>query len=296
MKQLAIYKYEDVQLKVDVERVEFLKHKQLTDLQSVSSGFCELYEDVYVQNDVDGFTMLKIRQSKRSEPKPDTVEREFLRKQQKMTKDGLEVDLDVLLEEVNTELLRVQDIKTKDILVVIDHEKELVYVDAPRTLAEDVLYLVHDVLVEDVAFEVVMPEQAVMQKLLTKYLKDSVSIPEPMILGYHVEMGYPTQVGKKAKSSNVIVKGEDIDTDEVEKHLTSGKVVNKLELDNDAVVYFKVDNTMFISGIKFEEALKYKEDDDITASLNHLSEWQLKLPEISKLVSILIEEQELVEL
>ena len=201
--------------------------------------------------------------------------------------------MDQLLQEVNEDLIRTADITKKTFMLVIDHNNKKVMIDAPRNVAEEALQLLHTVLVEDIQFEVLMPDQAVMQKMLTSYVNKPLLVPEPVILGYHVEMGSKTEVGVKAKSSNVIIKNEAVeDNDEVKKHLASGKVVNKIQLDHDGVICANMDNTFFINAIKFEEALKYKEDTDISASLNFLAEWQQKLPEVSKFVVILENELE----
>lgn len=295
IKNLAIYKFEK-EIKLNKELVEQNIHVELTDLQSENFGFCELYEGTYLEENVQGYSILKVRHSKRKDIKDSTVEREYTRRMEKLSKEGTPFDLDQLLEEVNTDLIRTSEITTKSFMLVVDHVNQCIMVDATRNVAEDSLHLLHKVLKEDVQLEALLPEQAFMQKLLTGYVSNVNSIPDPMVQGYHVEMGYKTEVGKKAKSSNVIIKNEDICGEEVNKHLDSGKVVNKLEIDHDGIIFFKIDNTFFINSIKFEEALKYEEDTDSSASLNFLSEWQLKLPELSKMVSILETELSKVEI
>lgn len=287
MKNLSLYKTEDT-LTFDFTKVEENLHAPLTSLQSEKIGFVELFEGTYYTTNVEGYTIFKVAITKRKEPKQETVENEFTYRLAQNEKKGITVDLDMLLEEVNIDLNRTAEQTHKEVLVVFDHINKRFMIDAPRPIAEDAMSLLH-VLYEGATFEVIKTDPLYMQQLMTKYVVDEDTIPEPFCLAEYTELAEKVKVGaEKAKPSTILVKKEYSSCDEVQKHIACGKLVNKLELDYSGVLYFKVDTTFFINSVSFDQELKYSENEELTKEDNLTAHWLVALPEVSKAVNILL--------
>ena len=74
MKQLSIYQTEKEQEVVfAVDDVFNLRHAPLTDLQEERIGFIELYEECYYNTNIEGYTVFKVRITKRKPVKADSI-------------------------------------------------------------------------------------------------------------------------------------------------------------------------------------------------------------------------------
>lgn len=292
MKQLAMYQTVDreQEVRLAVDDVYNLRHAPLTDLQSERVGFTEIYEGEYYNTTIKGYSVFKVRVTKRKPVKPDNVEREFNSRIKKLSRQEVSFDMDVVLSEVNDDLIRMSDQVEKDILVVFDHENNRFMIDSPRNQAEEVMCFMHKLMPYPIEFEVVMSEPQMMQNLLTQYVVKEDNMPEPFVLDEYTELALPVKMGDKAKPSTVIVKGEPSSCDEVKNHLNHGKRVNKLALDFDGVIFFKIDSTFFISSVAYEEALKYTTGKDTSEEEDLVAHWSVVLPELTRSVNILLED------
>ncbi len=257
-----------------------------------SVGFVDVYEGVPACTLMEGYSVFKVRETLRKEPKPASVERVFESRLDELKAQDQQVDMEQLLNDVYDDLVRVADITSKDYLVVFDHVGERFLVDGNRAKGEVCLEQMKTIIKEDADgntpnFEVHMPEPFIMEKLLTNYVLDADSVPEPMFVAERVKIGVKTLAGKKAKSPNITIVKEDVTAQEFSKHLTDKRTVHCLEVEYDGVVYANVDNTCMISGIKYDGELKYKTDESIDEQDNWLAEYQQILPELSKLVTLL---------
>lgn len=205
----------------------------------------------------------------------------------KLSRQETSFDMEVLLQEVNEDLTRMADQIHKEVTVVYDHTNFMFMIDAPRPVAEDCMSLLHN-LYENATFEVVMSDTHNMQKLMTSYVLRESVIPEPYCLGDHTELAPPCKIGDKPKPPTVIVKKEHSSCEEVKKHLLNNKRINKLEMDFDGQIFFKVDSTFFLSSLSFEESLKFKDNKDLSEEENNIAHWSVALPELSKAVTILL--------
>jgi hypothetical protein len=275
-----------------------LRYTPLTELQSETIGFTPLYEDVLFNTLIEGYTVFKVTQAVRKVVKEEALEREFGVRLLKLEDQSIPVDMEQLLSEVDADLRRMSEITLASYLVVFDHYNKRFLIDGQRAKAELALQLVKQIIREDSegdtpSFEVLMPEHFLMQKILTDYVLNPNSVPEPLVVDEMVKIGSKTIAGAKPKSANITVKAEDITSDEFTKHLTDRRAVHSLALDWDGCIYANVDHTLMISGIKFEGDLKYKEDLTLDAADDFTAEYTLILPEVSKFVNLL--ESELVK-
>ena len=131
---------------------------------------------------------------------------------------------------------------------------------------------------EDV--ELVKYEAPIIEKLLTNFLLDDVrNIPDPFMLGEKVEMGDKSEFEKSPKSSTIKISKEYPADKEVVTFITDrNKVAKLIELDYDGVVKFSFTNKFEVKGIKFQEDLDFKPDEDSTDSVNFMSQCLLQLP------------------
>lgn len=294
MKNYSIYTTEG-SLQFDYEKVFENLWAPLTDLQKEKVGFVEVYEGVHKVTTIKDYSVFKVRQSVRKEVKADALEREFNARIKKYENQAIQVEMDKLLEEVNQDLTRMSDITTKDYLVVYDHSNERFVIDGERGKAETCLRLVHSTFKENEegktpTFEVLKPEAFLVQPLLTKYLMDQETLPEPIILGDMVKIGKKALAGNNAPAPHIHVKNEDVASKETLSHLNEHKRVHTLQLDWDGIIYFNIDSTFMINSVSYEGSLDYKEDLDKEPEENWLAEYQQKLPEISKLITTMISE------
>lgn len=294
MKTLSVYTTEDVVV-FNYKEIEGNLYAPLTELQGEKIGFVELYEGALSTSEVDGYTLFKVRQTKRKVVKPESLEREFNCRLKKLSRQDISFDMDELLQTVSDDLLRMSEQTSKDYLVVYDHDNSRFLIDGDRGKSDEVLGLVKNIIKEDEdgeypSFEVLMPEAFTVQPLLTGYVFEPASIPEPIILGDMIKLGKKAIAGKAPSAPNITIKDEDISSKEVLNHLDNHKVVHSLELDFDGCVFFNIDHTFKISGIKFEGSLKYKEDLNLGEYENFLAEYTLILPELSKMLNILVAE------
>lgn len=290
MKQLSMYQTEQ-EINLDYTSTESLRHVPLTELQMSKIGFVELYEDCLYTTNVENYSIFKVRHTKRKPVKQETIEYEYNNRIKKLAKQELSFDMDVVLQEVEDDLIRMSEQSSKDILVVFDHVNKRFMIDAPRTAAEDVLHFMKKIIVnEEYQFELVTSDPAMMQKLMTGYVLKEDTMPEPFVLGEYTELGLPAVIGGKPKTSKVIIKDEHSSCDEVKKHLLNNKLINKLELDADGVVFFNIDSTFMITKLAFEESLAYDENPELSLEENLLAHWNVIFPELSKDVNILLRE------
>ena len=254
-----------------------------------------MHDHTYYTNQVDGYTMFKVMISKRKDINQETLEKEFNTRMKRAEQQSVPFDMEACLQEVTDDLTRMSDIKSKAYLAVYDHQGRRFLIDAPRNTAEDVLQLLHNIIdVDDECnqptFEVLMTDPFVVQPLLTDYCLKGDNIPEPLALEESVKLGLKCIAGKNATPANIVIKKEDVSSKEVLNHITNGKVVHSLGMDSDGIIFFTIDHTYFISGITYEADLKYKTDDTLSDEENLLGMYTPILPEISKLIDLLVSE------
>ena len=289
MKALSVYTTED-ELKFDFPKVTENTWAPLTDLQSERTGLVEVFDGVYYTTLIEGYTIFNVRQSKRAAVKAEALENEFNYRVKKLSAQDIQVDMDVLLEEVNVDLTRMSNITTKDYLTVYDHKGKRFIVDAPRGKAEDVIHLMHNLFDESCQFEVLMTNPFLTQPLLTSYVTNQDNIPDPLALEDSIKLGVKCIAGKAPTAANIVIKKEDISSKEVINHITKGKVAHMLGMDWDGIIFFNIDHTFMISGVVYEGDLKYKQDMGIDQQDNFIAEYQQILPEVSKMLDILVSE------
>jgi len=289
MKTLSIYTTED-ELKIDFTKVTENTWAPLTDLQSERTGLVEVFDGVMFTALIEGYTIFNIRQSKRAAVKAEALESEFNFRVKKLAAQDISLDMDLLLEEVNVDLTRMSNITTKDYLTVYDHVGKRFIIDGQRGKGEDVMHLMHNLFYESCLFEVLMTNPFLIQPLLTSYVTNQDNIPEPLALEDSIKLGVKCIAGKAPTAANIVIKKEDISSKEVINHITKGKVAHMLGMDWDGIIFFNIDHTFLISGVAYEGDLKYKEDMSLDMQDNFLAEYQQILPEVSKLVNVLVKE------
>lgn len=252
----------------------------------------EVFDGVMFTTLIEGYTIFNVRQSKRAAVKAEALESEFNFRVKKLAAQDIALDVDILLEEVNVDLTRMSNITTKDYLTVYDHVGKRFIIDAPRGKAEDVMCAMHNIFDESCQFEVLQTNPYLVQPLLTSYITNQDNVPEPLALEDSVKMGVRCLAGKAPVSANITIKNEDISSREVINHITKGKVVHTLGMDWDGIIFFNIDHTFMLSGVAYEGDLKYKEDMSLDIQDNFLAEYQQILPEVSKLINVLVAELE----
>lgn len=295
MKNITIYKLTEESNKeftFDKDLIERNQWSQLTDLQQEKVGFVPVYEDVLVVDNIDNYIIMKIKHSKRDNIKPETLEREFQTRMRKLSREEIAFDMDQLLSEVHDDLTRMSNIKDKEYLVVYDIVNEQFLFDSVRNTAEDGVKLIRGLLPDDISVELYQKEAFILQNLLTSWVMDNKLIPDSIVLGEKINLGKKTEAGKAASSANIKITKEHAEAKEVLNHIVNNKVVHLINLDWDGIIYFDIDHTFKITGVKYEEQLDYEESVELDEEGNFIAEWQLKLNELSKLLNVLYSEIE----
>jgi DNA recombination-dependent growth factor C len=292
IKQLSIYTTED-EVVFDLTLIKQHLHKELSDLQMQGIGFVTLFgeEELYHTNLVKDFEIFNVGITTRSAVNAGAVEREYTSRIEKLSKLDQAFDMTQVLNEVNDDLTRMSAQSYKEIIVLFDYVNKRFMIDASRKDAEDVMGIVHN-LYTDARFEVMMHDTALMQKLLTSYVLRADVMPDPFVLSEYTELGSIASYGDKPKKTTITIKEQHSGSKEIKAHLINNKRVNKLEIDHDGVVYFKLDSTCFISAITFEEDLKYKASKELTEEESKIAHLSVAIPELVRIIDTINSELE----
>jgi recombination associated protein RdgC len=153
-----------------------------------------------------------------------------------------------LKEQVTEDLLPRAFVRSQKIDLWWDTERQLIGVNASsRTRAEDVL----DLLRETLGSLSVTPlaSQTLPMRAMTTWLGDPASRPADLQLGDQVEL--------KAKGDDGVVRGRqvDLDSDEMQQLLESGRQASKLALNIEGQLSFILHDDLALKSIRFGDAL-----------------------------------------
>ncbi|MCL7938790.1 recombination-associated protein RdgC [Halomonas sp. ATCH28] len=167
----------------------------------------------------------------------ETSEGRKLRRQERLT----------LKEQVFEELLPRAFVSSQRIDLWWDASRKLIGVNcASRKRAEEVL----DLLRETLGSLKVTPlaSQTLPMRAMTQWLADTGARPADLIIGDQVEL--------KAKGDDGVVRGRqvDLDSDDMQQLLESGRQASKLALQIEGVMSFVLHDDLTIKGIRFSDA------------------------------------------
>jgi len=161
-----------------------------------------------------------------------------LRRQEKLT----------IKEQVYEELLPRAFVRSQKVDLWWDSRRQLIAINASsRTRAEELL----DLLRETLGSLKVTPlaSQTLPMRAMTTWLGDPVSRPADLVLGDQVEL--------KAKGDDGVLRARqvDLDSDEIQQLLESGRQASKLALSIEGRVSFVLHDDLAIKSLRFDDAL-----------------------------------------
>jgi DNA recombination-dependent growth factor C len=300
MKKLTIYKTKQ-EVELDLNLINNNTFTPLTSDQMDKVGFVPVFEGAMYTNMVDGYTLLKVKESVRKETKPATVEREMDKRVEASKDLTVPLDMEELLNTIISDLRSVADITNSEYLVAFDHKNKQVLVDAPEgkahTCLKQVKKLIEGASIREgedsaeVTFELYKPPFHVIQDILTEYVLDDSKLPNELVLEENIKIGTKTEVGATSGGEfQVHIKNQDVHSVDVTNHLDNTMRVHKLSMDWDGCIYFDLDHAFNITGIKYEAELKYKASEALDDQDNFVAEYALILPELSNLLNTLYSE------
>lgn len=170
-----------------------------------------------------------------------------------------------LKEQVTEELLPRAFVRRQQIDMWWDTERQLIGVNtSSRSRAEDVLDLLRETLGSLKATP--LTSQTLPIRAMTTWLGNAASRPTDLQLGDNVEL--------KAKGDDGVVRGRqvDLDSDEMQQLLESGRQASKLALSIESQLSFVLHDDLALKSIRFGDALIEEADatDDGDNALAHL--------------------------
>lgn len=164
-----------------------------------------------------------------------------------------------LKEQVTEELLPRAFVRSQKIDLWWDTERQLIGVNSSsRARAEDVLDLLRETLGSLKATP--LSTQTLPIRAMTTWLGDTASRPVDLQIGDNVEL--------KAKGDDGVVRARqvDLDSDEVQQLLESGRQVSKLALSIEGQLSFILHDDLALKSIRFDDSVievaDFAEDDD----------------------------------
>lgn len=153
-----------------------------------------------------------------------------------------------LKEQIYEELLPRAFVRTQKIDLWWDTQRNLIAVNtSSRKRAEEAL----DLLRETLGTLKVTPlaTQTLPMRAMTQWLADGASRPASLLLGDKVEL--------KAKGDDGVVRGRqvDLDSDDMQQLLATGRQATQLALEIESVMHFTLHDDLAIKGIRFSDSL-----------------------------------------
>lgn len=291
MKQFTVYTFKG-KMFFDEECVRNNTYRQLKDPEQSEelslTSFIPLYDETLLQQ-VGNYQIVKIHHTERKEPDKGVL----LENVDEYLEDHPNTDVLAAEEIVRRHLMKYTGLKQKESLVVIDNTTGKLIVAQDRNFGDVIIDKIRDVLsyksdYEDLELLSTCP--VITEKVLTRFVVKEECVPEPLALGEVINLGKPNEVDKRPKPANVKISKTYAAEGEVIEHTRNGKYVKLLELEWDGVIDFQVDTTLFIKGVKFKESMKVEKDDDVTDSVHFMTQMQVQLPEIIKIIDKLLNE------
>lgn len=286
MKQITTLKFEG-KASFNEEYILSNTQRPLTQFEDSLVKFAPLFDETYTVQ-VGKYQVARIELKERKEPDTGVLDSKTL---EALPETHTEEEYETVWEDKRRELIQDTGFKnSKNPLVIIDNETNKIIITESQKVVESVSSLMLSSLQGEYEnVELVKYEAPIIEKLLTNFLLDDFrNIPDPFMLGEKVEMGDKSEFEKSPKSSTIKISKEYPADKEVVTFITDkNKVAKLVEMDYDGGVKFRFTNKFEVKGIKFQEDLDFKPDEDSTNSVNFMSQYLLQLPVVFDIINSL---------
>lgn len=191
---------------------------------------------------------------------------------------------DQLKDEVILDMMPRAFIKTTRVYALVMPEANLILVNtASASKAEEILSAMREAIGSLPARPVSVNDNP--SVIMTSFVRGDLDEMYGFTIGSHAELKDSCEQG-----ATIHAKNEDLESEEIQGHLSTGKVVTSLQLHYQDMASFTINEKMVIKQLKIDDIVTEKEDDDLDAAGIFESELAIAVGFYAKFIDNLVSE------